>query len=73
MKGAGRPVDVFLSPIAFARYRTRFLMEEIKFEVLFDDFITKIEEEERARFFNRNAGVLTKYSSYADVSQKTHV
>lgn len=69
MKGAGNPIDVFLSPIAFAKYRVQFLSNEIKYEVLVADFQTKIEEEERARFMNRNAAVLSKYSRYADVSK----
>ena len=72
MKGAGKSVDVFLSPIAFARYQVKFLANDLKFEVLVDNFQTKIEEEERSRFLNRNAQVLSKYSRYADVSLDLH-
>ena len=68
MKGISRPVDIFLSPIAFAKYTTQFRKLGLEFEIVVDDFQTKVEEEERSMHLNRNAGVLTKYSKYADVS-----
>ena len=68
MKGFNKPIDVFLSQVAFQKYSVQFQKFGINYEVVVNNFQKLVEEEERSLLKNRNSDILTKYSRYADVS-----